>query len=700
MGIGVGERYGDWGFPEFWAAGLESVENRCERVRKAGWEEPFTSQLLQIAQEAGESFLWAPHAMADSEQFADGGSAGLFWAWGSYVNHSVQDYGKLMTHGIEGILGEINEALTRHAYSAEDPLCGVRQTTLQGFREVAEAAGTLGLRYAHEARRLASETQDPAEIQRLTEIAEACEQVPLKPARTFREAVQSLWFGHLMTCLEDHVNANSLGRIDQWLQPFYDRDLAAGRLTEAEALEIIEAFWLKLYRVYDVQQATIGGQHPDGSDASNAVSHLCLEATKALDIIRCLSVRYHSGTPDKLFRDAMALVSRGGGVPFLFNDEAIVPALVSRGIPLEAARQYAIIGCVEIVIPGQSCPHAVSIWINLAKCLELALHGGKDPVSGRPLGPSGKIFEEMSSVEELYEAFKAQMQWAHRKAMACANAGELAQERHLPMPFHSLLTLDCIASGMDVTAGGARYNYHSACGIGIPNVGDGLAAVEKLVFDEKKISPSELMAGLACQFEEHEALRQLLKNVPKYGNDEDLPDRWASRVSEDFCEDLKTIRTLRGGCVFAHLFSFTSHLSFGAQTGALPDGRRAFEPLAYSLSPQQGNDEEGLTALLNTLAKIPHHLAAGSSSIIIESDPKLMQGEQFEKTLSLIRAGLKMGIGQLQINVVTADTLRKAQEHPEEHKNLAVRVSGFSQRFVTLSKDMQDHIIARTKHDR
>jgi len=412
-----------------------------------------------------------------------------------------------------------------------------------------------------------------------------------------------------------------------------------------------------------------------------------------------MSVRYHKGTPDDFFREAMELVARGGGIPFFFNDEAIVPALVSRGIPLEDARDYAVIGCVEIVIPGRSVPHAVSFWINLAKCLELAVHGGRDPACGRQIGPRCMPLDEIGCADELYDSLLRQMKWANRKAIAFSNAGELAQERHMPMPFHSLLTEDCISQGLDATAGGARFNYHSGCAIGIPNVADSLAAVQKLVFEEQKLSLGRLHETLAANFAGDEPLRlMLLHDAPKYGNDEDLPDEWAARLSRDFCEDLKRLRTVRGGCCFAHLFSFTSHLSFGSQTGALPDGRPGGTALAYSLSPQQGNDEEGLTALLNTLAKVPHHLAAGSSSIIVEVDPDLMCGESFGKTLDLFKCALERGVGQMQINVVSEQALRDAQRNPEQHRNLAVRVSGFSQRFVTLPKELQEHIIARTKH--
>ncbi|HOX39807.1 MAG TPA: pyruvate formate lyase family protein [Candidatus Brocadiia bacterium] len=696
VGIGVGEKYGDWGFPEFWAGGIQSADSRRKRVRESGLPEPFCSELEQIAGEVGDSFCAARHFLSDGSQFGDGRA--LYWAGGMYINHSVNGYEKLLRLGFEGIIREIDDAIARHEYRADDPLSAIRLTTLRGFREVAEAAGAIGNRYAEEAEKLAAVCPDSEHKTQFLEIAEVCRNVPLKPAASFREAVQSLWFGHLLNCLEDHVNANSIGRIDQILGPYYEADVAAGRLTHEEALEILEALWLKLYRIYDVQQATIGGQNPDGSDATNPVSYLCLEATQRLKIIRCLSVRFHKKTPESLFRQAMELVAGGGGVPFFFNDDAIIPAVVSRGIPLDEARGYAVIGCVEIVIPGRSNPHAVSTWTNLAKCLELAIRGGRDR-DGRQIGPKCKSLSEAASAEELYESFAAQMRWTNRKAMAASNAGELAQEQYLQMPFHSLLTEDCIARGLDVAAGGARFNYHSGCAIGIPNVADSLAAVAKLVFDEKKLAVRELLQALDSDFADAEQLRMmLLRDAPKYGNDDDLPDAWAARASRDFCDDLKEIRTLRGGCCFAHLFSFVSHLSFGSETGALPDGRRAGTPLAYSLSPQQGNDEEGLTALMNSLAKIPHHLAAGSSSIIVEVMPELMRGENFEKTVSAFRCALERGVGQLQINVVSADTLREAQSKPELHRNLAVRVSGFSQRFVTLGRDMQDHIIARTKH--
>ena len=701
VGVGVGEKYGQWGFPEFWAGGPASVQERIQAVEEAGLEEPFRSQMLQIAMEVGESLLGNRASLSDGDQFREGWDLGVYWASGTYINHSVQDYGKLLKKGLEGILGEIDEAIAGHEYSSDDPLSGCRRSHLEAFREVTLAAAGLGLRYAKEARRLAALAESGEEKERLEKIASVCGQVPLRPARTFREAAQSLWFGHLLICLEDHVNANSLGRIDQWLAPYYDADSAAGLLTSEEALEILEALWLKLYRTYDVQQATIGGQLRDGKDATHPVSWLCLEATRRLNLIRCLSVRVHDRTPEPFLREAFRLVAKGHGVPFFFNDEAVVPALEDKGIPAEDARQYAVIGCVEIVIPGRSCPHAVSFWINLGRCLELTLYGGKDPISGKQVGPPGKGLDGMGSVDALYEEYLAFMRWANRKALACSNAGELNQERTLPMPMHSLFTEDCVGKGMDVTGGGARYNYHSVCAVGIPNVADSLSSIQRLVLEERRVGVEELLCALKTDFKNQERLRQLLLHgAPKYGNDDALPDGWAARISRDFCGDLAELRTVHGGSCFAHLFSFTSHLSFGKQTGALPDGRRSSEPLAYSLSPQQGRDVEGLSALLQSLCGVPHHLAAGSSSIIVEVTPEMMEGETFEKTFDAFRCAFQKGLGQLQVNVVSAERLREAQEAPERHENLCVRVSGFSQRFVTLSRDLQEHIIARTKHDR
>ena len=668
-------------------AELEVSDFDKERLRKATAYWRRRSNRVRIGPDVSPTF------QAEME-------AGVYFGSGRCEGHTVPDYEKVLRTGFAGIRAQIAKRIER--LDLTDPGDLPKKQFLDGAFVIADAACRLGHRYAERARELALTEGDPVRKEELREIADICDQVPEGPARTFREAIQALWFAHMIMGWEDGINANSIGRIDQFLYPYYEADLREDRLTRDEARELIECLWLKLYKTYDVQQAILGGQTPDGRDATNDLTVLCLEATRDLGLIRCLSVRVHRGTPMKLLEAAFELVEQGGGIPFFFNDEAIIPALVDKGIPLEEARNYAIIGCVEVTIPGKTNPHAVSHMMNLAKCFELALNDGRDPATGVQLGPRTGMLADFSSADQVLDAYKAQFEYFAAHAVQVSNTGELNQPYDFPLPYHSILTSDCVERGRDLTQGGAVYNYHSTCAIGIPNVADSIMALQKLVFEEGRLTLEEMADLLRTDFHGREDRRQmLLKGAPKYGNDEEEVDRLAAEVAEHYCRHMATYRTVYGGTFHAHLFSFVWNINpCGKKTGALPDGRRKGEPVAYSLSPMQGRDHQGLTAMLNSLARIPHHLSAGSSSAIIGLDPVLFRGEGRRKTLQLVKTAIDRGVGQMQFNVVSADTLRNAQQHPDQYRNLAVRVSGYSYRFCLLDKDMQDHIIARTKHER
>jgi len=685
-----GSSAGHWlGYPEGW--GLFSKEAKANfRKRVAGdprLSEAERAQLLEIATRWRDTF-GRDARNVPTPDFATHGH--IFFGWGYSLNHSVRDFARVIDEGFEGIKAEIEAELEGLDWKRPEDIR--RRLFLQSALKVAEAACQMGRRYADLTRALAEQTGCPDRRAELLRIAEVCDRVPAKPARDLHEALQALWFAHTISFWEDGLNANSIGRIDQMLWPAYERDVRDNGLTRAQAVELLHCFHLKLYQTYDVQQGMVGGQKPDGTDATNALSYLVLEAIRSLGLIRCQSVRWCRTTPPELLRLACDLVAEGGGIPFFFNDEQILPALVDKGIPIEEARDYAAIGCVEITIPGRTFPHAVSHMMNVAKCFELALHDGFDTHIGDAAA--------FTSFGQLWDAYTAQLEFWCERAAYWSNCGETAQEDLDPLPYRSILTRDCVARGLDIAWGGARYNYHSTCAIGIPNVADSLAAVRKLVFEERALTMAELLEALRSDFAGCEPLRQmLLHRAPKYGNDELYVDALAADVARHYCETMHELRTIRGGRFHAHLFSFVWHVNpCGRGTGALPDGRRAGEPLAYSLSPMQGRDFRGLSAVLNSLARIPHHLAAASSSAIIEVDPKLLEGEGRERFAEAVRTAFDNGVGQLQFNVVSAETLEDARAHPELHQNLAVRVSGYSYRFCLLDPAMQDHIIQRSKH--
>ena len=622
---------------------------------------------------------------------------GVVAVWGTDLNHSIRAYEKVLRLGFAGVRSEVESALS--ALSPADSDAGRRRANLLAFKRVCESAVGLGIRHGAMARELAESCADSDQKREWETIAEICERVPAQPARTFREAVQSLWFAHILTVWEDGINANGIGRIDQFLWPYLERDLADGTITRDGAAEILAALWIKLYRPYDVQQMMIGGQHADTRDATNPLSYLVLDVTEALGLIRCLSARLHRASPPEFVSRCVDIVAKGGGIPFFFNDEALVPALVSRGVPVEDARGYAAIGCIEITIPGKANPHAVSHWINLAKCLELAINDGRDLLDGVQVGPKTGTLAEFASIDDVLAAYTKQLEYFAEWAVYGSNATEIAHRSQYRLPYLSLLTDDCVSRGMDIIEGGALYNYHSSAAMGIPNVADSLAALQSAVFTDKTVSPADMLQALRSNFEGSEDLRLFLKNrLPKYGNDEPLPDGFASELARQYCDLLAGYSTPSGGTFFCHLFTFILMLGHGKLTGASPEGRLAGDPLAYSVSPAQGRDREGITAALSSLSKIPHHLAAASSSAILEVDPSLLEGTGREAFVALIITAIDQGVGQLQFNVVNADTLRAAQDDPDRYANLCVRVSGFSQQFCLLDREMQDHIIARTKH--
>ena len=625
---------------------------------------------------------------------------GVMTASGWIENHSIRDFAKVLRLGFAGIRGEVEACLQKTDYA--DPGFPQQENFWLAALAICNAGILLGTRYADKAAEQARAAADPAEQRRLTRMAEICQQVPARGARTFSEAVQSLWFAHILTCGEDNINANSIGRLDQILWPYYDADRKDGRLTREEAVEIMQEYACKMYLDYDVQAIVLGGVDAAGRNAANELTDVILDATEAAGFIRDLSLRINRTTSPALIHRAAELIVRGGGIPFIFNDDCFVQAIADRGIAIEDARDYAPIGCIELTIPGKANPHAVSGWFNAAKCLELTLFDGQDPRTGKVLGLRTGRLTEHADFESFYRAYVRQMHHLTRLLVYHCNRGELAQREFGPLPCWSVLTDDCIQRGRDITNGGAKYNYHSICFMGSANVADSLVALKRLVFEEKMVAPNDLLGALQSNFEGHETLRALLLNsAPKYGNDVAEVDQLAARVCNDFITRMDTMRSPLNGHYVVHLFTWRINIEFGRTVGATPDGRRAGDPLAYSLSAHQGRDLKGVTAMLRSLAHLPHQRAGGASAAIIDLDSGFIAGESgIALVAQLITGAIAMGVGQLQFNVTSVERLRQAQADPERYGNIPVRVAGYSQMFKLIDRDLQEHLIARTKHSR
>ena len=605
-------------------------------------------------------------------------------------NHTVLGYEQVLKKGFAGLLKDVAAA---EQANGEKPM-------YTAIKSICTAACRMGEKYAQKAKKLL-ESNDPAYNQSdLETIIATCSNVPRNPAGSFMEAVQALWFAHILNTWEDHINANSLGRLDQILYPYYTADIEKGLLTKEQAFEIICCLWIKLYRDYDVQQSCVGGTNPDGSSAVNYLSYLMLDATEQLEFVRCMSVRYSSKAEKPFIKRALEVVGHvQKGVPFFFNDDVMIPALKSKGISQEDAHGYTQIGCVETVIPGKSNPHAVTGETNLLKAIEYIFGNGHslmypDYASGLALGELKKY--------KTFDMFYADVlkQIEYLLDITCGKVRKLrdASVHNAPKPYKSLLTEGCLETGRDFNDAGAKYDYYQIMLCGIPNLADSLAVIKKFVYEDKKYTLEQLKEILLSDFADEAIRAEFINKAPKYGNDIDEVDRMAADIMDKACQMLDALSEQYGLSFHAQPFTYLWMLDHGRHSIATPDGRRKGEPIAYSCSSMQGRDFNGLTALFNSIAKLPAKKAPGTTSAIVEVDPKLFCDRNIDTMTDIFIAASNNGLCNVQFNIIDADTLIDAQKHPERYNNLAVRVSGFSQKFNLLNKDLQNHIIGRTKH--
>ncbi len=613
-------------------------------------------------------------------------------AGGGYINsnHTVIGYEQVLKKGFSGLLSEINEAERKNG--AND--------IYSSMKMVCASALVMGEKYAEKAKELLKNENYHKED--LNRIVSVCSRVPRLPATSFIEAVQSLWFAHIINTWEDFINANSLGRLDQILYPYYKVDIEKGILTKEEAFEIICCLWIKLYRDYDVQQSCVGGTDQNGNSQVNELSYLMLDATEQLGFVRCLSVRFSPKNTEREFiKRALEVTGHlQNGVPFFFNDDVMIPALMSKGISPEDACDYTQIGCVETVIPGKSNPHAVTGNVNLLKTVEYVLTNGFSMVypefeNGIKTGEL-KTFDTFDS---FYDAVLTQAE--HLIRTTCHTVYKLRPyaTKILPKPYKSLLTEGCIESGRDFNDGGAKYDYYQIMLSGIPNLADSLAAVKHFVYDMRKYTLEELKSILYSNFEDETVRAEFLNRAPKYGNDIDEVDEIASDIMDKCCDILDRMGVEYKLSFHAQPFTYLWMIDLGEHSAASPDGRKKGEPLAYSCSSMQGRDFRGLTAVFNSITKLPSKKAPGTVSAIVETDPQLFNDRNIDIMTTVLITAAENGLANVQFNITDAQTLMDAKANPDRHKNLAVRVSGFSQKFTQLDDSLQNHIINRTKHN-
>ena len=617
------------------------------------------------------------------------------WEWSAIgrcvdSNHTVIGYEAVVKKGFSGLLREVEEAERKNGscplYVAAKRIC--------------LAAAGMGEKYAQKAGELlASEARD-YQKEDLKQIMENCSRVPREPARSFAEAIQALWFAHIVNTWEDGINANSIGRLDQILYPYYVADIEKGVLTKEQAFELLCCLWIKLYRDYDVQQSCLGGISPDGNSDVNELSWLMLDATETLNFIRCLSVRFSARTEKAFLRRALEVVGHvQKGIPFFFNDDVMIPALESKGIRHEDACDYTQIGCVETVIPGKSNPHAVSGETNLLKAIEYVFGNGRSLIHPEyaPGVKTGEL-DRFATYAQFYEAVLQQIE--HMLDLSCSKIKKFREASvvNAPRPYKSLLTEDCIANGRDFNDAGAKYDFYQVMLGGIPNLADSLAVVRQFVYEDQKVTLTEMKEILENDFPDEAVRAEWINKAPKFGNDIPAVDRIAADIMDKACDMLDVLSKKYGLSFHAQPFTFLWMIEHGQNSAASPDGRHKGEPIAYSCSAMQGRDNNGLTAIFNSISCLPAEKAPGITSAIVEVDPKLFCDRNLDAMTDIFVAAGKKGLCNVQFNVIDAGTLIDAQKNPEHYNNLAVRVSGFSQKFNLLSPELQNHIIGRTKH--
>ena len=649
-----------------------------------------------------------------SEEVLRATEEGLFFHYflNRTIGHITVDYQRVLQKGFLGLKAEVEAELGRIDY--EEPGCLNKIHLLRAMAICCDAAICLAERHAAEAERLAATEADPVRRAELLQIAEICRRVPAHPARTFHEALQSFYFVHLILNLETNSYAIGPGRFDQYLYPYYRADVEAGRLTRDDAFELLACLWIKLNELTvvkeggtakasttynDFQNLNLAGQTADGRDATNELSYLCLDVTGALRLPQPqISVLISEKTPDRFLGLACKVVSLGFGMPAVFNDDEKVQALLDKGKTLEDARLGGINGCVELVVPGKDMM-ASSGYFNLPKCLELALNNGVNPQTGSRLGPATGDPADLATFEEFMEAFRRQVANGLRLKMSYDGIARQAYAQFCPVPFTSLLVDDCLARGRDYHDGGAHYNLPLVCGVGTGTMADSLAAIKQVVYDDCRVSLPELVEVLNANFQGHERLRQLLRNrTPKWGNGDDYVDALAHDVVDMLAGELAKHHNEEGVPYAANMIPTTTHVWFGDLTGATPDGRLARTPQSEGISPVQGMDRNGPTAVVRSMARLDHARCCGTL-LNMKFHPSALSGEEgLNKFAQLVRTYFKLGGHHMQFNVLSAETLRAAQERPEEHRDVIVRVAGYSDYFVRLSRDLQDEIISRTEH--
>jgi len=625
---------------------------------------------------------------------------------GGGIAHLAPDYEKLVQLGTDGIIAQVNTHQVAFKQGSNE------WTFLEAVKIIAEALARFGERYAELALAMAETEADPRRSQELREIALVCQTVPRKGAITFQQALQSIFLAQIAINLESLDNANSPGRMDFYLFPFYQRDVKKGILTRQTARDLVAAFCIKMSEIIPVfskiitnfhggmfngQVVTVGGMDRNGNDSSNELSYIFLEVTDELRMRQPnFHARIHKNAPQSYVDKVYDTLSNGSNSPALYNDDVIVETMVKNGYTLADARNYTAVGCVEPVSQGKSFASTDAALFNVPIMLELALNQGRRFSSSKRWGKKTIPVSKMTSMADVKRAFEIQLEYGIKKLIKDLQAIEMANARLHPTPFTSMLLDGCMEMGECSTAGGAAYNFSGVQCVGPADTGDALYAIEQAVFLEKRITLPDLVALLKKDLCDA-GWRNYLRNLPKFGNDEEVVDKYTLYVADKFVEFIGAYTNTRGGRYTAGLYSVTAHQYYGSVTSALPSGRRKGDSFASGISPSNGMDKNGPTAMLNSVNRIDFTRFANGINLNIKFDPALIKERAGKLALEgLLQAYFRRGGMQAQLNLLDSSTLIKARDNPDAYPNLLVRVSGYSAYFNDLTLQMKDELIRRT----
>ncbi len=652
-----------------------------------------------------------------TESWKDAYEAGIFTEFMEQRSpgHTTLD-DKIYRKGMLDFKAEIARSLEALDF-LNDPEAYAKQQELQAMAISAGALIRFAKRHAERARALAEEETDPTRKRELAQVAEVCTRVPAHAPRTFWEALQAYWFVHLGVTTElNPWDAFNPGRLDQHLAPFYQQGLADGTLTREKAQELLQCFWIKFNNqpappkvgvtaaesatYTDFAQINTGGVRPDGSDGVNEVTYLILDVIQAMRLLQpSSSIQVSKKNPDRFVKRAAEIIRTGFGQPSVFNADLVAEELVRQGKSLIDARNGGTSGCVEAGAFGKE-NYNLTGYFNMPKVLEITLHNGADPQTGKQIGPETGDPETFETFEDLFDAYARQLRHFIDVKVRGNNAIERLYAQFMPAPFLSLLIDDCIAEGKDYHDGGARYNTSYIQGVGLGTLTDALAALKMHIFEEGTLTMGEMLEALAANFEGNARLRQqILNRTPKYGNDDERADRVMVRAFDAYFDAVDGRPNTKGGAYHIDLLPTTCHVYFGSVIGATPDGRLATTPVSEGISPVQGADQRGPTGVIRSVARMDH-VRTGGTLLNQKFTPRLLADDAgLDGLVHLVRTYFQLDGHHVQFNVVDAETLRAAQADPDAYRNLIVRVAGYSDYFCDLTPALQEEIIARTEHE-